>query len=93
MKLMSNDDIKMLMHESHNVFFGKYKNKNLNKDSPEWEDVISDANALMKKYGEFQHMQWERDENGQLKEVEVCTANDIINWFLTILELRCRDEQ
>ena len=51
--LMSNDDVKQLMNDSYNWFFTKYRDMNLNKDSPEWDSIVSDINKLSKKYDRF----------------------------------------
>ena len=49
---MTNDEIKILLHETHNVFFKKWRSKSLSPDSDEWDDVVKDACDLLNKYKE-----------------------------------------
>ena len=47
---MTNEEIKVLCHETHNVFFKKWRDKDLAPDSKEWEEVFNDVCVLLKKY-------------------------------------------
>ena len=90
MKEMSNEDIMQLMNDAHNVFFKKYRNLGMTRDSPEWDECFKDLNALMEKYREFEHMEYQRDFNGSLKETKIYTANTILGWFYDLLNRRAQ---
>ena len=51
MIVMSNDTIKTLMNDVHNVFFKKWRDHVPDRNSLEWDMVIEDVNALFEKYG------------------------------------------
>lgn len=48
---MTNDTIKALFHDAHNVFFRKWRDSVLRPDSDEWESIVREAEELIKKYG------------------------------------------
>ena len=88
--LMSNDDVKQLMNDSYNWFFTKYRDMNLNKDSPEWDSIVSDINKLSKKYDRFHFTDEVIQQNGTIETKEVYPANELLMWCLKILEARCK---
>ena len=47
---MTNDEIKNIFNDVHNVFWVKWRNKVLERGSYEWEQFIQDGNELMGKY-------------------------------------------
>ena len=48
---MTNEDIKNLMNDTHNIFFKKWRNHIPNRaDSVEWDLIIADINKLLRKY-------------------------------------------
>lgn len=89
---MTNKDIMALMNDAHNVFFKKYRDMELTRDSPEWDSIIADANKLMEKYQKFTHMAYVRGGDGKLHGETAHTANAIILWMLEMLERRCAAE-
>lgn len=47
---MTNDEIKNILNDVHNVFWVKWRNKVPERGSYEWEQFIQDGGELMKKY-------------------------------------------
>lgn len=47
---MSNEEIKNMFNEIHNVFWKKWRDNVPARDSKEWEVVIQEGKDLMKKY-------------------------------------------
>lgn len=47
---MSNEEIKSIFNEVHNVFWVKWREKILDRESCEWEEFLQDGGRLMEKY-------------------------------------------
>ena len=47
---VTNDEIKNILNEVHNIFWVKWRNKVPERGSYEWEQFIQDGGELMKKY-------------------------------------------
>lgn len=47
---MTNEEIKVLCHEAHNVFFKKWRDVDLTPDSERWEELFADVTELLRKY-------------------------------------------
>lgn len=90
MKEMTNEDVKQLMNDAFNVFFAKYRNLDMTRDSPQWDECFKDLNSLMEKYKEFEHIEPQYDIGGSIKTVKVYTANIILFWFYDLLNRRAQ---
>lgn len=51
---MTNDTIKMLLNDTHNGFFQKWRDRVPAPDSDEWDDIVHETGQLMEKYGHNQ---------------------------------------
>lgn len=89
---MTNKDIMELMNDVHNKFFKKYRDMNLTSDSDEWEQVVSDASAIMKKYDQFHYESEYKGTGGSNDSNTVYPANELVLWFLGVLERRCNKQ-
>lgn len=49
---MDNKTITAALNQIHNVWWKKWRDKDLDKDSPAWEDVTKEAGAIL---DEFDH--------------------------------------
>lgn len=47
---MDNNTIKQLMIDSYNTFFLKWRNNIPHPDSEQWDDVVTEVSAIIKKY-------------------------------------------
>lgn len=47
---MTDEQVKRGFHEAYNDFWNRYKNRQPNDDSPEWERMHTRASVLKKKY-------------------------------------------
>lgn len=47
---MSNEDIKNILNDVHNIFWVKWRNKVLERGSKEWDQFVQDGGDLMQKY-------------------------------------------
>lgn len=47
---MSNEDIKNILNDVHNVFWVKWRNKVLERGSREWDQFVQDGGDLIQKY-------------------------------------------
>lgn len=48
---MTNDTVKALFNDTYNGFFLKWRNQVPRPDSKKWEEIVREADELMKKYG------------------------------------------
>ena len=47
---MSNEEIKNMFNEIHNVFWKKWRDNVLARDSVDWEVIVKEGKDLIKKY-------------------------------------------
>lgn len=48
---MSNDEIGTLCQEVFLVFWAKWRDQGLPKDSPKWDEMVEEGRKIMEKYG------------------------------------------
>lgn len=51
---MTNDTIKMLLNDTHNDFFRKWRDRVPAPDSDDWDEIVQETSRLMEKYGNNQ---------------------------------------
>lgn len=49
-KNMSNEEIKNVFNEVHNVFWVKWRDRVLDRESPDWKQFLQEGGKLMEKY-------------------------------------------
>ena len=47
---MSNEEIKNIFNEVHNVFWIKWRDRVLDRESPDWKQFLQEGGKLMEKY-------------------------------------------
>ena len=47
---MNNEQMKEIFWQTYNVFWNKWKNVLLTRQSPEWDEIVEEGRELIKKY-------------------------------------------
>lgn len=47
---MNNEQMKEIFWQTYNVFWNKWKNVPLTRQSPEWDEIVEEGRELIKKY-------------------------------------------
>lgn len=47
---MDNGQVKEVFWQTYNVFWNKWKNVKLDRQSPEWEEIVAEGRELIGKY-------------------------------------------
>lgn len=83
---LENAEIAAILSQAQKFWF-KWRERVLEKDFDDWEEVIKDAGDIMKNHGTRFVRKWEGPT--PTMEEESVTA-PIVNWFLDQLEARSR---
>ena len=86
---MSNEEVGEILRDAQK-FWMRWRNDVPERDSSKWDEIVQDAQDIMRKNGKMVRQQ---EVNGELKEVEEYEAEGIILWFLDELERRCREKE
>lgn len=49
-KNSSNESIMLMFHDVHNIFWKKWRDQSLPKESSKWDEVMEEGGAIMRKY-------------------------------------------